>query len=801
MEIELKDRIEQSFSTYAAMTIQHRAIFDVRDCLKPSQRMAMYSQFLDKITYKKPHQKSHLSVVSAMKHFYVHGDSPMEDLLCRMGSDINMRYAIEDTVGNMGTYAYLNDHAAARYTEMRLSEMGTKMVDGIEKESIDVWFDNFDNTEQFPSVLPSLGYYNIVNGTTGIAVGLSCSIPQFNLREVNEALIKLLWNPDIDFDEIYCPPDFATGGTILNAKEVKESLRLGRGKSAIIRGTIEYNEKNNLLQVTEVPYGVATNRIFHEIGGLFNPDPEKVKNGTAPPSSASLGIERFTDSSEEIVDLTVWLSKSANPTKVVKNLFKYTSIQSHFPINMTMLDNGTSPKVFGWKEALQAHLDHEIKVRRKMHEYDIKKIDERLPIVDAIVLALTNVDEVVQLIRNSKNTSEAKTKLIERFGYNEAQAKAVVDIKLGRLANMEVQSFKDEKEQLTNDRNYHVLALEDNNVLYKDIEKDLREVADKFGDERRTKLMDLDYKNSEEDAEPIEKKELLIYLTNLGNIYTQESTTLMKTKRGGKGSKIKMGIKEYVVKTIKDDNFSTICAFSNAGTMYSCPTSELPVNDKISTKVLFELDGNETINTIVSFDKHSENEYITFVTKNGFVKKTAFKEYRLRKGKSLKAINLDNDEVVSVFVGNDTRLAILTERGLTINIDINEVTATGRATKGVIGIKLNKDDSVIDAKMISKGCKYIVTLSKSGLIKKADIADFPLCSRATKGKKISDVIEDDDIVGFLTLNEDSDIIITTKKKVIKFSTSELRVLSRAAVGVKAITIDDGDNAITLAKED
>lgn len=793
--MDFKKRIESSFSTYAAMAIQHRAIFDVRDCLKPAQRMAMYSQVLDKITYKKPHRKTHVSITSAMQHFYVHGDAPMAQTLCRMGSNISMRYPIEDTIGNMGTYAHLDDFAAPRYTEMRLGEIGTKMVEGIDKECIGMWFDNFDNTEQFPSVLPSLGYYNIVNGTTGIAVGMASSIPQFNIREVNEALIKLLWNPDIDFDEIYCAPDFATGGTILNADEVKESLRVGQGKSAIIRGDIEYDEKENALKVTAVPYGVATNRIFKHLGKMFNPDPKDKK---PIPATACAGIKRFTDSSEEIVDISIWLEKGAIINNVIRNLYKYTAIQNYFPINLTMLDNGTRPRVFGWKEALQAHLDHEIVVRRKIHEYNIKKIDERLPIVEAIVLALANVDEVVALIRSAQNTADARAKLIARFSYTEAQAKAVVDIKLGRLATLEIQSFNDEKEQLTKDREHSVLALSDNNVLFKEIEDDLRAVADKFGDERRTKLMNLDYKGENEDVEVIEKKELLLHFTNLGNIYTQTSSTLTTTHRGGKGSKVKIGDNEVITKTIADDNLGYLLLFSNKGKVYRSSIADLPVDAKINTAQMFEFEPGERITTITTLSRRETTDYFVFVTKNGMVKKTASSEYEMKKGKSLKAINLkDGDEVIAVHFINKEPIGILTFNGNFVIIDTEKINAIGRAATGVCGIKLNDGDYVIDSK-ITTG-KYLVTATANGLVKKADIKEFPECTRGTKGKKISGVRKDDRVVKFLTLSQDCDIIVISTRGLIKIKSDELKVASRDATGVTGMKIPEGAKVVDLAK--
>lgn len=787
--MDFKERVTNSFSTYAAMTIQHRSLIDARDALKPVHRMTFYAQTLKGITPDKPRKKTHSSIVASMEKFYVHGDAPLADTLSRLARPITMRYCLEDGKGNMGTYTELDNYAHPRYTEMRLSNIGGAMVKGIKQDAIDVWFDNFDNTDKFPSVLPSLGYYNIVNGTCGIAVGMGSSIPQFNLREVNEAMIKLLWNPDISFDEIYCAPDFATGGTILNADEVKESLRTGNGKSAIIRGSVEYDDANRLLHITEVPYAVATGNIKKQIAFLFTEE--------APPGACA-GIERFNDSSEEIVDFDVYLSKGAIPQNVVRNLYKYTSLQYHYPINMVMLDMGKRPKLFSWKEALNAHLDHEKVVRTRIHNYEIRRIDERLPIVEAICLALANVDEVIALIRGSKSTTEAKAKLIERFKYNDAQAKAIVDIKLGKLANLEIQSFNDEKEQLVKDRAYHVSALEDNNVLYKEIENDLREVAEKYGDERRTRLMNLDYKGEADVAEPIEKQELLIHYTNLGNIYTQVSSTLMARKRGGNGLKVKMKPNETIVQTLSDDNLSSLLVFTNKGQMYTIAISDLPVDAKINISNLFEFEAGEEVTTITSLSRRDQIEYFVFVTKNGMVKKTAASEYQKKRGKSLKAINLnDGDEVVSVHFLNKEPIGILTFNGNFVIINTEDINPIGRATAGIRGIKLNDGDYVKSSQVINGS--YLITATAAGLVKKSSLSEFPICSKGIKGKKISGIKDNDNVINFLTLKDDSDIIIISNKGLIKFNTSELRVLSREATGVKAMNLPDGTKVVDIVE--
>ena len=408
MKINLLDAVEESFSIYAAMTIQDRAIVDARDGLKPAPRQCMYAQYLDKITYKKPFKKSAKSVSASMDHFYVHGDASCYALLTRMAKVFTMNHPLEDFDGSYGTISSGNGEAAYRYTEMRLGELGYSMIEGIEKECIDKWFNNYDDTEQFPSVFPSLGFYNICNGSLGIATAISSSIPQFNLREMNEAMIKLLWNPDIDYDEIYCAPDFCVGGTILNADEVKESLKKGHGRSIILRSSVDYDAEEHCLYITEVPYGVYTSTIISQIKNC-------VEDGSL------IGIKKIDDLSTKKANIKIVLEKGINVTKFIKQLYKLTSIQDSYTINMVMLDRGTTPKVFGWREALQAHLNHEIDVRTKIHEFEIRKIDARINIIDGMLLAIANIDEVVKLIKSSKNKVESKTKLIERFGFNEPQ--------------------------------------------------------------------------------------------------------------------------------------------------------------------------------------------------------------------------------------------------------------------------------------------------------------------------------------------------------------------------------------------
>lgn len=788
MKIDLLNIVDESFSTYAAMTIQDRAIVDVRDAIKPAPRQCMYAQILEKITYKKPFKKSNKSVAAAMDHYYVHGDSSCYALLTRMAKNFAMRYPLEDFDGSYGTISGSNTEAASRYTEMRLGELGCLLYEGIEKDCIDKWFNNYDDTEQFPSVVPSLGYYNICNGSLGIATAISSSIPQFNVREVNEAMIKLLWNNNIDFDEIYCAPDFCTGATILNADEVKQSLKQGYGRSAIIRSTTTYDEKENCIYVTEIPYGVYTGTIIGQIKNLVD-------------SGEIVGIKKIDDLSTRKANIKIALEKNVNVTKLIRQLYKLTSIQDSYTINMTMLDNGITPKVFGWREALLAHLAHEEQVYTKIHQYDLKKIDARLNIIEGILIAIANINEVVSLIKSSKNKDEAKAKLIERFGYNDEQVAAILKMTLSKLINLEIQSYNDEKNKLLTEKERINEILNNKDLLYKEIEAGLRRVADKYGDPRRTKLLNLDFKGEEENAEPIEKKELLIYYTNLGNLYTEESTTLIRSRRGTRGTKIKLANNEVVVKVLRDDNYSSLLAFSNKGLMYHIAASELPIGTKVNIAQLFSFAAGESPTAITTINPNNITPYFIFITKKGMIKKTASSEYDVKKKKAIKAINLkDDDEVVTVLFTDTEQVGILTSLGNYVIINTEDINAIGRISMGIKAIKLNDNDYVIDAKVVPHNAQYVVTLSATGLIKKTPISEFPLCSRATKGRKISAVKEGDKIIKHLILNAEYDIIIIEKKRSIKISSNEIQTLSRAALGVRSMKLKDNETFIDLLQE-
>jgi DNA gyrase subunit A len=769
--LKLVNTIKEAFSGYAAMTIQQRAITDVRDNIKPSARMCFFAQKEAKIDSSHTIQPSPASVGECIKNYYLHGDSSCYKLLARYGKEYVMRYPLEDFHGSTGSLLSANSEAASRYTKMRLNKLGDKLFNSLEKETIDIWFDNFSNTKKFPSVLPSLGFYNIVNGSTGISTGISSSIPQFNLKETNEAMIKLLYNPDIPFDEIYCPPDFISGGVILNEKEVKESLRHGSGKSCCIRSVIDYDEAERILIVREIPFGVFTNTICGEIKELID-------NGEL------VGIDKVLDLTKVSPNIKIYLSKNANYQRVLKTLYKKTSLQSYYGINMVMLDGGTKPKVFGWKEALQAHLDHEISVRTKAHRFDLKAINKRLNIIAGLLIAIANINEVVSLIRESNDKGEAKVKLIERFGYNEEQVEAILKMTLSRLIHLEIQSFNDEKEKLLKEQEYHNNILSNKKLLYKEIEDDLREVAKVYSDERRTKVINLDFTSDDEDAEPIEQKELLINYTNMGNFYTMESTTLITQRRGAKGKKLKMKPDEVSVFSLADTNYSNILVFTNKGKMYQIPASEIPIG-RVHYSQLLDLTDDEIITTIISTEKKNAYKYLLFITKNGMIKKSESKLYNSCSKRGLAAIKLkEGDEVLNVCLINDEKIGILTKKNNFLITDSDSVEAIGRQSTGVKGIKLQSNDYVIDAKAIPNNSTNLVAATRNGLIKKTLLSEYHSQGRATMGNKISKVKDDDYVIKFLTTDKDCDIIIIGNEGTVKINTKEISLVSKNALGVK-----------------
>ena len=778
----MTDIVKQSFTQYAAAVIQSRALVDVRDGLKPSARQIFYCMDKYKYTAAKPFNKTMAAIGDAMKHFYIHGDSSCEGIIMRAGQPFAMRYPLIEVKGNGGTLLSSGNWAAPRYTETRLSKLAAYLFNDIDKDTIDEWRDNYADNEQYPAVLPTKGFYNIVNGSSGIATGMACSVPQYNIRELNNALIHLIDNPDCDFNEIYCAPDFATGAILYNESDVKESMKNGTGFACKLRSVVEFDSKERCFVVTEIPYGVYTNTICGQL--------EEIVNGEDNP-----GIERFNDLTGSTPLIKIYLSKKANPDKVLKYLFKNTFLQYHYGINFTMLDNGRFPRVFGWKEMLQAHIDHERVVYRRAFEFDLNKIKARIHIIDGLLICMARIEEVVQTIRKSASTAAASTALQSNFLLDEAQAKAVLDMKLSRLAHLEVQKLESEREDLVSKAAAIEKILNDEELFKNEIKKGWREVAEKFGDARRTKVINI----SKDDEEPTEIKTLQISMTNKNNLFLSETSTLYKQKRGGVGNKAKLEAGEYVIHSEQLESNEEVAFFTRGGDFYHYPAAALPLGERIAIEALFGLSSGEKIVAISSFNKRKAEKNIVFFTKCGFVKKSELAEYNLKRSGSLKAINLEaGDEITSILFIDDEDVGIMTELGNFIRITTKDIRPIGRVAKGVRGIKLNDGDTVCCAYPIQKDAQYIISVTSSGLFKKTPISEFTVQGKNTKGAKIHKLTGKDYMADFVSLGAETEILVASSKSCIKLSINDVPTLSRVTQGAKAIKMGETDKIIGIS---
>ena len=778
---DLNKIIQDSFTQYGAAVLQSRALVDVRDCLKPSARQIFFCMDKYKYTANKPFQKTMAAIGDAMKHFYIHGDSSCEGIIMRAGQPFAMRYPLVEVDGNGGTLLSSGNWAAPRYTETRLSKLSAYLFADIDKDTIDDWRDNYADNEQYPAVLPTKGFYNLVNGTSGIGIGMACSVPQYNIKELNNALIHLIDNPNCDFNEIYCAPDFATGAILYNESDVKESMKNGNGFACKLRSVVEFDSKERCFVVTEIPYGVYTNTICGQL--------EEIVNGEDNP-----GIERFNDLTGSTPLIKIYLAKKANPDRVLKYLFKNTFLQYHYGINFTMLDNGRFPRVFGWKEMLQAHIDHERVVYRRAFEFDLNKIKGRIHIIDGLLICMARIEEVVQTIRNSASTAAASIALQANFLLDEAQTKAVLDMKLSRLAHLEVKKLENEREELVKKAEAIEKILNNEELFKEEIKKGWREVAEKFGDARRTKIINI----SKDDEEPTEVKSLQISMTNHNNIYLSETSTLYTQRRGGVGNKAKLGVGEYVIHSEQLESNEEVAFFTAGGDFYHYPTAALTVGEKIAVEALFGI-SDERIVAISSFNKRRASQNVIFFTKNGFVKKSELSEYNLKRSGSLRALNLDsNDEIASILFVNDEDVGIMTELGNFIRITTKDIRPIGRIAKGIRGIKLNEGDAVCCAYPINSNTQYIISVTESGLFKKTPINEFTIQGKNTKGAKIHKLTGKDTMADFIALGEEKEVLVASSKSSIKMSTNDIPNLSRAAQGVKAIKLGEKDKIIGIS---
>ena len=793
-EVDLKEKMETFYIDYAMSVIASRALPDVRDGLKPVQRRILYAMIELNNGPDKPHRKCARIVGDTMGKYHPHGDSSIYDALVKLAQDWNTRYPLVDGHGNFGSED--GDGAAAmRYTEARLSKISMEMLADISKDTVD-FVPNFDETEKEPTVLPSRFPNLLVNGTTGIAVGMATNIPPHNLKEVIGATVKIIDNRieedrETSIDEIMQiikGPDFPMGAEILGRRGIEEAYRTGRGKIKVRAVTdIEAmpNGKHKIV-VTELPYMVNKALLIQKIVELV-----KTKR-----------VEGITDvrdeSSREGIRVVIELKKDTNANVLLNQLYKHTQLQDTFGVNMLALVDGV-PKILNISQMLGYYLKHQEDVVTRRTKYDLNKAEERAHILKGLLIALDNIDEVINIIRSSKSVQDAKNSLIERFGLTEIQAQAIVDMRLRALTGLEREKLEAEYKELMDKISYLKAILADEKKLLGVIKDELLVISQKYGDERRTALgRDVDEVT---DEELIERENIVIAMTKLGYIKRMPEDLFKAQNRGGKGIRGMQTIDEdYIENLIVTTTHNYLMFFTNTGRVYRLKGYEIPEAGRTARGVaivnLLQLQAGEKITAVIPLKSYEDGKYLFMATRNGMVKKTDILEYQNVRKTGLTAIVLrDNDELIEVKATNgDDDIFLITKKGMSIRFNEKDVRQTGRTSMGVKGIHLGKDDIVISMQMSSQGEK-ILLVTENGMGKRTLISEFNAQNRGGKGVKCYKITEKTgDLVGAKIVTDENDVmIITTEGIIIRTSCDGISTLGRVTSGVKVINLNYDNN--------
>ena len=800
-DVDLKKTMEDCYIDYAMSVIAARALPDVRDGLKPVQRRVLYSMIELNNGPDKPHRKCARIVGDTMGKYHPHGDSSIYGALVNMAQDWSTRYPLVDGHGNFGSVD--GDGAAAmRYTEARLSKISMEMLADINKNTVD-FVPNFDETEKEPSVLPSRFPNLLVNGTTGIAVGMATNIPPHNLREVIKAVVKLIDNRieedrDTTIEEILKivkGPDFPTGAEILGTRGIEEAYRTGRGKirvRAVTNIETMSNGKSRIV-VTELPYMVNKARLIEKIAELVK---EKRIDGIT-----YIGDE----SSREGMRINIELRKDANANVILNQLYKHTQLQDTYGVIMLALV-GKEPKVLNLLDMLKYYLLHQEDVVTRRTKYDLNKAEERAHILKGLLIALDNIDEVIRIIRGSQSTPEAKQKLMERFGLDDVQAQAIVDMRLRTLTGLEREKLEAEYKALMEQIDYLKGILADEKKLLGVIKEEITVIADKYGDDRRTSIGFDEFDLSMEDLIP--EEDVVITMTNLGYIKRMTTDNFKSQNRGGKGIKGMQTINEdYIEDLMMTTTHHYIMFFTNTGKVYRLKGYEIPEASRTSRGTaiinLLSLQPGEKITAVIPIKEYEEGKYLFMATKNGLVKKTSIREYANVKKSGLVAINLrDSDELIEVkYTDDDQDIFLITKYGMCIRFKETDVRATGRASMGVIGMNLADQDEIVGMQVRSQG-EYLLVVSEKGLGKRTDMDEFTVQNRGGKGVKCYKITDKTgNVVGAKAVNEDNEVmLITTEGIIIRIPCNGISIMGRITSGVKLMNVDSENVSVaSIAK--
>ena len=799
-DVNLTSQMKNSFLDYAMSVIVSRALPDVRDGLKPVQRRILYGMNELGVTPDKPYKKSARIVGDVMGKFHPHGDSSIYEGLVRMAQDFSYRYMLVDGHGNFGSVD--GDGAAAmRYTEAKMSKIAVEMLRDINKNTVD-FHDNYDGTEKEPDVLPARFPNLLVNGASGIAVGMATNIPTHNLGEVINGLHMLMNNPDITTEGLMKAipgPDFPTGGVVMGKSGIRKAYETGRG-TIIVRAKVDIEEQKNGKQriiVHEIPYMVNKAKLIERIAEL----------------ARNKDIDGITDVNDETdrdgMRIVIDVRRDASAEVILNNLYKMTLMQTTFNFNMLAIVNG-APKILSLKQILQYYLEHQESVVRRRTEFELKKAQNRAHIVAGLRIALDHIDEIINIIRNSQTSEVAKNELMNNYGLSDRQAQAILDMRLVRLTGLEREKIEDEYQKLmTAIADYKdILAHREriNQIIY----DELMEIQKRFGDERRTELQVGDITNIE-DEDLIEEEDIIVALTHNGYIKRLPVDEFKSQHRGGRGVK-GMGVHkdDFIEQLISSSTHDMLLFFTNSGKVYSMKGYEVPEYGRAAQGIpiinLLGINNKEKISAVinVSHETNDDDKYLFFTTKLGTVKRTAVTEFKNIRSNGLKALNLhENDELIDVeVISEDQPMIIGTHNGYALSFKSSVVRSMGRSAAGVRGIRLRDEDYVIGAAPLNSDSKVLV-ISENGFGKQTSASEYPIKGRGGLGVKTVNVTaKNGPLVGLTTVNGDEDIMLVTDQGVIiRFGIESVSQTGRSAVGVHLIKIDNGARVATIAKVD
>ena len=793
--VNIEDEMKKSYLDYAMSVIVSRALPDVRDGLKPVHRRILYAMNELGLNPEKQYRKSARIVGDVLGKYHPHGDSSVYGAMVRLAQDFNTRYLLVDGHGNFGSVD--GDGAAAmRYTEVKMSKLATEMLRDINKETVD-YIPNFDESLNEPVVLPSRFPNLLVNGSSGIAVGMATNIPPHNLKEVIDGIIAMIDDPDIDIEtlmKIIKGPDFPTGAMIMGKDGIRSAYRTGRGK-VIVRAKAEIEEHGkgrNRIAISEIPYQVNKSRLIERIADLVRD--KKLE-----------GISDLRDESDrEGMRIVIELKRDAIPNIVLNNLYKHTQLQDTFGIIMLALVNN-EPKVLNIRQILYYYLEHQKEIIVRRTEFDLKKAEARAHILEGLKIALDHIDEVISIIRSSKEESIARERLISNFGLSEKQAQAILDMKLRRLTGLEREKIDEEYEGLIIEINKFKEILANERLVYEIIRDELLEIKDKYGDERRTAIMpsynDIDFEDM------IKEEDVVITLTHFGYIKRLPQDTYKTQRRGGRGiTALTTREEDFVEHLFITSTHDTILFFTNEGRVYSLKAYEIPEGKRQSKGMaiinLLNLNGKEKINAIIPIKEYDPESILVFATKKGIIKKTRFDNFKNIRKTGIIAITLkEDDELISVRKTHGNKeIIIVTKYGKAIRFSEKDVREMGRNAAGVKSITLNKDDEVISMDLIEEG-KDLLVVSEKGYGKRTSLEEYRIQNRGGKGLITYQVKEKTGSLISAKVVDKTDelMLISLGGIIIRLKVEGISKMGRSTQGVTLMRIEEDDKVVAVAK--